>query len=40
LEQAHNLFSAMVKGDPEEARVIKDSVRSILAGVLPHRDTP
>lgn len=37
LEQAHALFSAMFKGDPEEAHVIKDSIRSVLTGILPAR---
>ncbi len=35
-EQAHNLFSALVKGDPDEGGVIKDSIKSVLAGLLPH----
>ncbi len=37
LEQAHNLFSAMVKGDPDEGGVIKQSIKEVLAGFLPHR---
>jgi len=37
LEQAHHLFSALVKGDPEEGGVIKETMRSVLASVLPHR---
>ncbi len=37
LEQAHNLFSAMRKGDPDEGGVIKESIKSVLAGLLPHR---
>lgn len=36
LEQAHNLFSAMVKGDPDEGGVIRDTIRSVMATVLPH----
>jgi len=37
LEQAHNLFSSLVKGDPEEGGVIKESIKSVLAGILPHK---
>ncbi|MGH7736924.1 MAG: thiamine pyrophosphate-requiring protein [Candidatus Tyrphobacter sp.] len=37
LEQAHNLFSALKKGDPDESGVIKESIKSVLAGVLPHK---
>jgi pyruvate dehydrogenase (quinone) len=37
LEQAHNLFSALAKGDPNEGSVIKESIKSILAGVIPHK---
>ena len=36
-EEAHNYFSAMVKGDPDEASVIKESIKGIIAGVLPNR---
>jgi pyruvate dehydrogenase (quinone) len=35
-EQAHNLFSALAKGDPDEGGVIKESIKSVLAGLLPH----
>jgi pyruvate dehydrogenase (quinone) len=39
LEQAHNLFSAMIKGDPDQGGVIKDTIRSVMATVLPnHRE--
>jgi pyruvate dehydrogenase (quinone) len=37
LEQAHHLFSALVKGDPEEGGVIKETMRSVLASVFPPR---
>ena len=41
LEQAHNMFSAMAKGDPDRVGVIKDTIRSILATVLPkHHEVP
>ncbi len=36
LAQAHHLFSALRKGDPDESGVIKESIKSVLAGVLPH----
>lgn len=36
LEQAHNLFSAMAKGDPDEGGVIKESIKEVLAGLLQH----
>ncbi|MGH7328222.1 MAG: thiamine pyrophosphate-dependent enzyme, partial [Polyangiaceae bacterium] len=36
-EEAHNLFSALRKGDPDEVGVIKESIKSVLAGILPHR---
>jgi len=35
-EQAHNLFSAMAKGDPDEGGVIKESIKEVLAALLPH----
>jgi hypothetical protein len=31
-------MSAFVKGDPEEGGVIKQSVKSVVAGVIPHKD--
>jgi len=37
-EEAHNLFSALAKGDPDEVGVIKESIKSALAGILPHRE--
>ena len=37
LEEAHNLFSALRKGDPDEGGVIRGSIKSVLAGILPHR---
>jgi pyruvate dehydrogenase (quinone) len=38
LEEAHNLLSAMRKGDPDEGGVIKETIKSVLAGILPHRE--
>lgn len=35
LEQAHNLFSAMAKGDPDEGGVFKQSMKEVLASFLP-----
>lgn len=37
LEEAHNLFSALRKGDPEEGGVIHDTIKSVLASWLPHK---
>ncbi len=36
-EEAHNYFSAMTKGDPQEVSVIKESIKSLVAGAFPHR---
>ncbi len=38
-EQAHNLFSALAKGDPDEGGVIKESIKEVLATLLPHHGT-
>ncbi len=35
-EEAHKYFSALVKGDPKEASIIKESIKSVVAGVIPH----
>jgi pyruvate dehydrogenase (quinone) len=35
-EQAKNLTSALVKGDPNEMQVIGQSVKSLLSGMFPH----
>lgn len=37
LQQAHALFSALTKGDPDEAHVIRDSIRSVLTSIAPGR---
>jgi pyruvate dehydrogenase (quinone) len=37
LQEAHNLFSALSKGDPDAGGVIKESIKEVLAGFLPHR---
>ena len=36
-EEAHNYFSAMSKGDPQEVSVIKEAIKSLVAGAFPHR---
>lgn len=36
-EQAKNLTSALVKGDPDELHVIGATVKSLVSGLLPHR---
>ncbi len=35
-EEAHKYFSALVKGDPKEASIIKESIKSVVAGIVPH----
>lgn len=37
-EQAKEYVSAIVKGDPEEAGIIKQSVKSLVGGIFPHKD--
>ena len=34
-EEAHNFMSAMVKGDPQEVSVIKESIKELVAGIMP-----
>ena len=36
--QAKEYMSALVKGDPEEAGIVKQSLKDLLAGILPHKD--
>jgi pyruvate dehydrogenase (quinone) len=38
LAEAHHLFSALRKGDPDESGVIKETVKTVMAGILPHPD--
>ena len=35
-EQAHNLFSSLVKGDPNRSGVIKESIKEVLVGLMPN----
>jgi pyruvate dehydrogenase (quinone) len=37
-EEAHKYFSALVKGDPQEANIIKETIKSVIAGVTPGSD--
>lgn len=37
-EQAKEYTSALVKGDPDEGGIIKQSVKELVAGILPHKD--
>lgn len=37
-EQAKNYTSALVKGDPDEGDIIKQSVKELVGGILPHKD--
>jgi pyruvate dehydrogenase (quinone) len=36
-EQAKNYISALVKGDPDEGDIIKQSVKELVGGILPHK---
>jgi pyruvate dehydrogenase (quinone) len=37
-EQASHFMRTLVKGDPEEMGIIKESVKGMVQGVLPHKD--
>ena len=37
-EEAKNYASALLKGDPNEGGIIKESIKSLAAGILPHRE--
>ncbi|GCE06033.1 thiamine pyrophosphate-requiring protein [Dictyobacter aurantiacus] len=36
-EQAKNYTSALLKGDPEEGGIIKESIKGVVEGIMPHR---
>jgi pyruvate dehydrogenase (quinone) len=36
-EEAKKFMSAIAKGDPQEGPVLTEAIRSLLAGVAPHR---
>ena len=36
-EQAKNFSSALIKGDPDEGGIIKESIKSVVEGILPHK---
>ena len=38
MEEAHKYFSALVAGDPDEAGIIKASIKSVIAGLIPSKD--
>lgn len=38
-KEAKNYSTALLKGDPEESGIIKESVKSIVEGILPHSHT-
>ena len=38
LAEARGLFSTVLQGDPNEGGIIRQSVRGLLAGILPHHD--
>ena len=37
-EQAKEYTSALVKGDPDEGGIIKQSVKELVGGILPYKD--
>jgi pyruvate dehydrogenase (quinone) len=37
IEQAKNYMSALLKGDPDEVNIIKQSIKGIAKGVLPQK---
>ncbi len=37
-EEAHKYFSALTKGDPQEGSIIKESIKSMIAGTVPGGD--
>jgi pyruvate dehydrogenase (quinone) len=37
-QQARAYMTALTKNDPDELGIIKQSVRQVLAGILPHGD--
>ncbi len=37
-EEAHKYFEALVKGDPDEGNIIKESIKSVMATVVPTGD--
>ncbi len=38
MEQAKEYMSALLKGDPDEGGIIKQSMKGMVAGILPHKD--
>lgn len=37
MEQAKNYTSALLKGDPDEGNIIKESIKGVVEGILPHK---
>ncbi|HYK85496.1 MAG TPA: thiamine pyrophosphate-requiring protein [Ktedonobacteraceae bacterium] len=37
MEQAKHYTSALLKGDPEEGNIIKESIKGVVEGILPHK---
>jgi pyruvate dehydrogenase (quinone) len=37
LEQAKNYTSALLKGDPDESNIIKESIKGVVAGLKPQK---
>ncbi len=38
IEQAKKYSSALLKGDPEEGNIIKQSIKGVVEGILPHKE--
>ncbi len=36
-EEAKNYASALLKGDPDEGGIIKESIKSVFEGIIPHK---
>jgi pyruvate dehydrogenase (quinone) len=36
-EEAKNYASALLKGDPNEGGIIKESIKSVFEGLVPHK---
>ena len=37
-EEAKNYASALLKGDPNEGSIIKESIKSVVEGIIPHKN--
>ena len=37
-EEAHKFFSVLIAGDPDERGIIKEQIKSVIAGLIPGRE--